>query len=51
MVIEENEGGRDDEKYLIHIKRWQSYMSKKQSLIKSGHSVKVSGYYGVKVLW
>ena len=30
MVIEENEGGRDDEKYFIHIKRWQSYMSKKQ---------------------
>ena len=36
---EENEGGRDYYKYLLHNNRWYVYISDKISSIKGGYSV------------
>ena len=36
---------------ILHAKRWDFYMNEKQSLIKGGYYVVVSGSDGNKVLW
>ena len=51
MVFQENDGGVDDEKEIIHAKRWYVYIKEKKTLIKGLYSVKVSGYDSNKVLW
>ena len=39
MVFEENEGGRDYYKCLLHDDRWYVYISDKRSLIRFDYSV------------
>ena len=46
MVIEDNIEGIDNEKELLHAKRWDAYMNDKLSLIKGGYSAAVSGSDG-----
>ena len=41
----------DDEKRILHVKRWDVYMNKKVLLIKGVYSVKVSGYDGKEAIW
>ena len=51
MVFEENNGGMDGTKALIHAKKWDVYNSEKEALVKGGHSVEFSEKYGNKVIW
>ena len=51
MVFEDNDGGVDDKKALLHANRWDVYINEKQKLIKGGYSVEVVGHDGKKVLW
>ena len=37
MVFEENDGGVDDTKELLHGKRWDVYFNKNKKLVKSGY--------------
>ena len=39
MVFEENNGGVDDKKYILHAKRWGVYINDKKVLIKGGYYV------------
>ena len=39
MGLEENEGLVDDEKLILHAKRWDVYMNNKLSLIKARYYV------------
>ena len=41
----------NDEKELIHAKRWDFYTKNKKALSKGGYYVKVSVSGGSKVLW
>ena len=41
----------DDEKEIIHAKRWGVYMNNKRLLIKGRYSMEVSGSDGKKVVW
>ena len=50
-VFEDNDGGLDDQKVILHNKMWDVYMNYKEALIKGGCSVEVSGSDGYKVLW
>ena len=50
MVFEDNGGGVDDHKSILHAKRWYVYLNKKEALIKWGYSVEVSGSDRKKVL-
>ena len=34
MVFEDNGGGVDDKKALLHAKRWDSYVNKRENIIK-----------------
>ena len=49
-VFEDNEGGVD-EKALLHAKRWDLYLNKKESLVKGKYLVGVFGHNKKKVLW
>ena len=49
-VLEDNDGGADDHKAILHAKRWHVKMNKKSAL-KGGYYVEVSGYEEKKVLW
>ena len=49
-VSKENRVEIDDKKVIINTNSWGVYTNKKQSLIKVGYSVEVSGYYGKKLL-
>ena len=49
--FEENYGGVDDQKVIIHDKRWDVQMKNKEALIKGGCSVEVSVSNGKKFLW
>ena len=37
MVFEENDGGVDDKKALLHSKRWNAYANEKGDIIKGGY--------------
>ena len=43
MVFEDNDGGVDDKKALLHTKRWYVYVNEKENLIKGGYLVEVVG--------
>ena len=49
MVFEDNKGEVDEKKLIIHANRYNFYMYKKQSLIKGGYYVEVSGSDGKNV--
>ena len=51
MLFEDNDGGVDDKKTLLHANRWDVYMNENEKLIKGGYSVKVFRNDGKKVLW
>ena len=51
MVFEENYGGVDDAKELLHAKRWDLYVNEKEKLVKGGYSVEVVGRDRNKLLW
>ena len=51
MVFEENNGGVDDAKALLHAKRWDIYVNGKGNLVKGGYSAEVVGRDKKKVLW
>ena len=51
MVFEENDGGVDDRKALLHDKRWYVYMNQKENIIKGGYLVEVLGHDENKVIW
>ena len=50
MFFEDDDGGVDDQKLIMHNKRWDVYMNKKEALIKGGYSVEVSGSDWNKVI-
>ena len=50
MLFEVNGGGVDDAKTLLHAKRWDIYVNKKEKLVKGGYSVEVVGHENKKVL-
>ena len=43
--------GVDDNKALLHSKRWDVYVNEKEKLIKGGYFMEVVGHDGNKVLW
>ena len=49
-VFEDNEGGVDDKKALLHAKRWYLYVNEKEQLAKGKYSVEVAGQDKKKVL-
>ena len=51
MVFDENEGGVDYAKALLHAKRWYLYVNEKEQLVKGGYSVEVFRHDKKKVLW
>ena len=51
MVFEDNDGGVDDAKALLHAKRWDVYVNEKENLVKGGYFVEVVGHDGKKVVW
>ena len=50
MVFADNDGGVDDEKALLHAKRWDLYINDKAELVKGGYSVEVFSHDKKKVL-
>ena len=50
-VIEDNDGGVDDAKALLHANRWDVYVNEKGKLVKGRYSVEVFGHYREKVIW
>ena len=51
MVLEENDGGVGDKKWILHANRWDVYNHEKEALIKGGYYVEVFGSDRKKVLW
>ena len=51
MVFEENDGGVDNAKALLHDKRWDIYVNEKEKLVKGGYLVEVFGQENRKVIW
>ena len=51
MISQDNDGGVDDNKALLHAKRWDVYVNEKENLIEGGYLVEVVGNDGKKVLW
>ena len=49
--FEDNNGGFDEKKSLLHAKKWYIYNSEKQELVKGGYSVEVSDKDGKEVIW
>ena len=39
IVFEENNGGMDDAKALLHAKRWYIYVNEKENIVKGGYLV------------
>ena len=39
MVFEDNDGGVDDKKALLHAKMWYVYVNEKENIIKGGYLV------------
>ena len=50
-VFEDNEGGVDDKKELLHAKRWDLYVNKKEQLVKGNYSMEIVGHNKKKLLW
>ena len=50
-VIEDNAGGVDDEKTLLHAKRWDIYVNKRGKLVKGGYLVEVFIHDKKKFIW
>ena len=48
MFFEDNNGGVDNKKALLHVKRWYVYVNEKEKIIKGGYLVEVVGYDGKK---
>ena len=51
MVLEDNDGGVDDTKSLLHDKRWDSYVNEKVNLVKGGYLVEFDVHDRKKFLW
>ena len=51
MVFEDNDGGVDDAKSLLHANRWDVYVNEKEKLVKGGYFVEVVDHDRGKVLW
>ena len=51
IVFEENDGGVDNTKALIHDKRWDIYVDEKEKLVKGGYFVEVVGHEKKKIIW
>ena len=51
MFFEENYGGVDDEKSILHANRCDVYMNNKKLIINGVFSLEVSCSDGNKVLW
>ena len=51
MVFEENYGGVDDAKALLHAKRLDVYLNENKNLVKGGYLVGFFVHYRKKVLW
>ena len=49
-IFDDNEGGVD-EKALLHAKRWDLYLNKKEILMKGKCLVEVGGHDKKKVIW
>ena len=50
-MFENNGGGVDDAKELLHAKRWDLYVNEKEKLVKGEYSVEVVVHEKKKVLW
>ena len=44
MVLEDNYGVVDNEKALLHAKRWDVYVNEKENQVKGGYLVEVVGH-------
>ena len=51
MVFEDNNGGVDGTKAILHAKKWDVYNSEKEALVNGGYSVEVSYKDKKKVIW
>ena len=51
MVFEENDGGVENAKALLHSKRWDVYVNAKLKLVKGGYLVEVVGHDKKKIIW
>ena len=51
MVFDDNYGGVDYKKVLLHAKRWDVYVKGNENLIKGAYLVKVVSSDGKKVIW
>ena len=51
MVFEDNNGGVDSIKALLHYKKWDVYNSEKEELVKGGYLVEIYDKDGKKVIW
>ena len=51
MVFDDNYGGVDDAKALLHSKRWYFYMNERGNSVKKFYSVEFFGRDGKKVIW
>ena len=51
MVFKDNDGGVDNNKALIHAKRWNLYVNENKNIIKGGYLVEVFGSDRKKVIW
>ena len=50
-MFEDNDGGVDDAKALLHAKRWDLYVNEKEKLVMGGYSLELVGHDKKKVLW
>ena len=51
MFFEDNDRGVDDQKVILHEKRWDVYTRNKEALIKGGYYMEVSGSERKKAPW
>ena len=51
MVFEDNGGGVDNAKALLHDRRWDVYVNEKENLVKGEYSVEVVGHEKKIYLW
>ena len=51
MFFEDNKGGVDGTKALLHDKKWDVYNSDKEALVKGEYSVEVYNNDGKKLVW
>ena len=51
MVFEDNYGGVDGAKALLHAKSWDIYINEKENMVKGGYSMEVFGRDKKKIIW